>query len=43
MKRVVHDGDHKRKDRPWTEAQKPPLRMELIVGMAAVKSGGKIL
>lgn len=32
MKRVVHDGAHKRKDRSCTEAEKP-LRMELIVGM----------
>lgn len=33
MKRVVHDGAHKRKDRSCTEAEKPLLRMELIVGM----------
>ena len=43
MKRVVHDGAHRRKDRPWAEAGKPPLRMELTVGMTEVKSDGEIL
>lgn len=40
MMTVGHDGDKRKKGRPWTGAGKPPLRMRLIVEVAAAKSGG---